>query len=114
MRELILEACRNNDFRLFSELMQTFPVELVQSEFTELQELGSRYRQEFEQLNTKWSHRFRVNWHGEWVDGLRLVSPPVESPDPQVRCQAWRFASEAGQKYYAWTSEHWIEIDFLK
>jgi len=111
MRELLLEACRNNDFRLFSELMQIFPVELVQSEFTELQELGSRYRQEFEQLNTKWSHRFRVNWHGEWVDGLRLVSTPVESPDPTVRCQAWRFASEAEQKYYAWTLDDWSESD---
>ncbi len=114
MRELILEACRNNDERLFSELMRTFPVELVQAEFTELQELGSRYRQQFEELNIKWDHRFRVNWHGEWVDGLRLVSPPVESKNPLLRCQAWHFASSAGQKYYAWTRDDWSEIDFRK
>ena len=74
MRELILESCRNNDFQLFSELRQTFPQDLIDTEFNELRELGTQYRQEFQQLNIKWEHRFSVKWHGEWINGLRLVS----------------------------------------
>ena len=109
MRELILEACRHNDFQLFSELKQTFPQDLIDAEFNELRELGTQYRHEFQQLNLKWEHRFSVKWHGEWVNGLRLVSPPVESSNSQVRCQAWRFESLEAHKYYAWAEEFWRE-----
>lgn len=106
MRELILEACSSNDSKLFSELRETFPLELL---LAELAELGSQYQQQFEQLNRKWEkdreYRYSVKWHGEWVKGVRLVSPPIESPDPRVRCQAWQFESEAQEKFYAWDKE---------
>ncbi len=114
MRELILESCRHHDFKLFSELRQTFPQDLLLAEFTGLGELGTQYRHEFQELNIKWEHRFSVKWHGEWVNGLRLVSPPVESSNSQVRSQAWRFESLANQKYYAWTTECWRENLTLK
>lgn len=112
MRELILAACRSNDLKRFSELRRTFPIELLQAEVAGL---GERYQQQFEQLNQQWekewNHRYSVEWHGEWVIRLRLISPPIDSPDPTVRCQAWLFESESGQKYYAWNPDHWSESD---
>lgn len=47
MREFIVEACNNNDLELFSELSETFPVELLLAEAVEL---GEQYRQQFEQM----------------------------------------------------------------
>ncbi len=106
MRELIKEACSSNDSKLFSELRETFPLELL---IAELAELGEQYQQQFSELNRKWErdweYRYSVKWHGEWVKGVRLVSPPIESPDSRVRCQAWQFESEAGEKIYAWNEE---------
>lgn len=111
MRELILSACRSNDSKLFSDLRRTFPIELLQAEVAELEK---QYQQQFEQLNQhwekEWSHRYSVEWHGEWVGKLRLISTPIDASDPTMRCQAWLFQSESGQKYYAWNSEHWTEI----
>lgn len=108
MRELIKEACSSNDSKLFAELRETFPLELLCSELTEL---GEQYQQQFSQLNRNWErdreYCYSVKWHSEWVYGVRLVSPPIESPAPQVRCQAWKFESIAGEKYYAWSKEDW-------
>jgi hypothetical protein len=95
----------NHNPSLQAELKLSHPVQ------SELPALGSRYQHSEEKSDNRRLYRFRVNWHGQWVDGLRLVSPPVESPDPKVRCQAWRFASESGQKYYAWNLDDWSEPD---
>lgn len=112
MKDLIKEACSSNDLNLFSELRATFPLELLHSE---LAELGEQYQQQFEQLNRKWEtdqeYCCSVIWHGQWVNKLRLVSPPIESPDPRIRCQAWQFQSETGEKFYAWNKESWMFPD---
>ena len=73
MRELIIEACLSGDTRLFLQLRETFPIELLQSE---LAGLAEHYQKRFQELLQLTEPALPLDI------ALDVPAPPPESPPP--------------------------------